>query len=85
MNNSPRPLDNLSKIHTTKLGEERVKKNLRLDIDNVVDWLIEKMKNPAATASLIGKNWYVDIDDIKITINARSFTIITARSRQSAS
>lgn len=25
-----------------------------------------------------GKNWYCEIDDIKITINAHSYTIITA-------
>jgi hypothetical protein len=78
MNDSAQLLANLSKIRTTKLGKERIKKNLCLEADNAVDWVIEKIQSAAADIALIGKNWYVGVDNIQITINAGSFTIIAA-------
>ena len=59
-------LDNIDKIHTTEMGIDRIRKNLKLDIDDVVDYCKQ------------GKNWYCEIDNIKITINSYSYTIITA-------
>lgn len=29
-------LENIDKIHTTELGKERIKRNLKLDLDDVV-------------------------------------------------
>ncbi|MDR1458822.1 MAG: DUF3781 domain-containing protein [Bacteroidales bacterium] len=69
---------NLDKIHTTKLGEERIRKNLCLNIDDVVTWCRQKIENPDSHIIRKGKNWYVYIDNCIITINARSCTIITA-------
>ena len=68
---------NIDKMHTTELGIVRIKRNLELDTDDVVCWCKCKVK----VADYIirkGKNWYVYMDDICITINANSYTIITA-------
>ena len=71
-------LQNLDKLHTTELGNIRIKKNLSLDTDNVVEWCKAKIKSENASFYRKGKNWYIDIDDCIITINAYSYTIITA-------
>ena len=70
-------LINLDRIHTTKLGAERIKKNLGLDIADVIAWSKQKIEN-ANYAILKGKNWYTYVDDFVFTINAHSCTIITA-------
>ena len=31
-------INNIDKIHTTKMGIDRIKKNLKLDIDDVVEY-----------------------------------------------
>lgn len=36
-------LKNLDKLHTTELGVERIKRNLSLDSDDVVDWCKTKI------------------------------------------
>ncbi|WP_446681750.1 DUF3781 domain-containing protein [Clostridium thailandense] len=71
-------LQDLDKLHTTKLGAERIKKNLFLEVDDVVKWCSDKILSPYAIIVRKGKNWYIDIDDCKITVNAYSYTIITA-------
>lgn len=68
----------LDKIHTTELGIERIKKNLNLDVDDVVAWCIQKITDPNSCIVRRGKNWYVNIDEYEITVNASSYTIITA-------
>ena len=68
---------NLNKIHTTPLGKIRLRKNLGLDIDDIEKWCRNKVKNAGAIIKN-GKNWYVYNGDIVITINAGSYTIITA-------
>jgi len=77
-NNKNELILNLDKLHTTKLGVVRIKKNLSLDVDDVVKWCRSKIQNPNALIIRKGKNWYVDIDDYEITVNAYSYTIITA-------
>ena len=57
-------LANIDKIHTTSMGIQRIKKNKILD-------------NNCAIYKQ-GKNLYCAIDNIKITINSYSYTIITA-------
>ncbi len=71
-------LDNIDKIHTTKLGLERIKRNLKLETIDVVEYCKNKVANKNCRIYRQGKNWYCEIDDIKITINAHSYTIITA-------
>jgi hypothetical protein len=55
--------ENLDKLHTTNLGIERIKRNLSLDIDDVVSWCKSKIKSPKALINRKGKNWYVNVDD----------------------
>jgi len=69
------------KIHTTELGKVRIKKNLELETDDVVKWCKNKVKN-ADNIIRKGKNWYVYKDDVIITINANSYTIITAHKKK---
>ena len=75
-------LSNLDKIHTTKLGVERIKRNLCLADEDVVAYCVDKIKNASNIISR-GKNWYVYTGDTVITVNANSFTIITAHKEKS--
>ena len=69
---------NLDKLHTTELGVERIKRNLSLDTNDVVAWCKEAINKLNCEITREGKNWYAKIDDCKITVNALSYTIITA-------
>lgn len=71
-------LNYIDKIHTTEMGIDRIKKNLKLDIDDVVLYCKNKILDKRCNIYKKGKNWYCQIDDIKITINSYSYTIITA-------
>lgn len=71
-------LHDLDKIHTTELGILRIKRNLSLETEDVVEWCKEKITSPNAFITRRGKNWYVTIDNCTLTINAHSYTIITA-------
>lgn len=72
-----RLLTNIDKVHTTKLGIERIKKNLNLETNDVVEYCKNKVLDKKCNIYKQGKNWYCEIDNIKITINAYSYTIIT--------
>lgn len=78
MNADNELLANLDKLHTTELGVVRIRKNLSLDTENVVDWCKVRIKSSEAVITRTGKNWYVNIDGCIITVNAYSYTIITA-------
>lgn len=71
-------LRNLDKLHTTELGVERIKRNLSLDTENVVEWCKVKIDSAGAVIIRNGKNWYVNVDRLILTVNAYSYTIITA-------
>jgi ribosomal protein L13 len=71
---------NLNKIHTTEMGIKRIKKNLELETNDAVKWCKLKTENANAIIRK-GKNWYVDTGDAIITINAHSYTIITAHKK----
>jgi len=71
-------LDNIAKIHTTELGTERIKRNLHIDVADVVEYCKSKILDKNCKIYKQGKNWYCEIDHIKITINSYSYTIITA-------
>ena len=74
-------LSNIHKIHTTELGMKRIRRNLNLETDDVVYWCKQKIEQ-AAQIIRKGKNWYVYADDSVITVNANSYTIITAHKNQ---
>ena len=71
-------LSNIGKIHTTKKGIDRIKRNLKLDTNDVVNYCKNKVLDKYCNIYKQGKNWYCEIDNIKITINSYSYTIITA-------
>ncbi len=69
---------NLDKVHTTKLGEERIRKNLNLSADDVVLEIKNIISSKSCNIYERGKNCYCQTNNIKITINKSSYTIITA-------
>ena len=71
-------LDNIEKLHTTELGITRIKRNLNLQTDDVVNWCKEKIQQADAEIIRQGKNWYITVENCVITVNAYSYTIITA-------
>ncbi|MBD5530932.1 MAG: DUF3781 domain-containing protein [Lachnospiraceae bacterium] len=71
-------LENIEKLHTTEMGIERIKRNLQIETDDVVQWCRARIMDQNAVIERIGKNWYATINHCKITVNAHSYTIITA-------
>ena len=69
---------NIDKIHTTNMGIDRIKNNLKLETNNVVEFCKNKILDKNCNIYKQGKNWYCETDNIKITINSHSYTIITA-------
>lgn len=65
-------------MHTIELKVERIKRNMSFDTDGVVDWCKTKINPANAVITRNGKNWYVDVDNHIIMVNAYSYTIITA-------
>lgn len=71
-------LNHIDEIHTTEMGRERIKRNLKIDTENVVEYCKNKVLDENCIIYRRGKNWYCEVDHIKITINAYCYTIITA-------
>ena len=71
-------IENIEKVHTTEMGVDRIRKNLRLDDIDVVEWCQTKILDKDSVITRQGKNWYVRIECCVITVNASSYTIITA-------
>lgn len=71
-------LSNIDKVHTTEMGIDRIKKNLKLNTNDIVEFCKNKILDKNCNICKQGKNWYCEIDNIKITINSYSYTIITA-------
>ncbi len=73
-------LENISQLHTTPMGVDRIRRNLSLDDDvkDIVEWYRNRICDEHAEITRKGKNWYCRIDGAIITVNAYSYTIITA-------
>ena len=69
---------NLDKLHTTEMGIDRIKRNLEIDVEDVIKYCYNKILSNTAIIERKGKNWYIFVDGCKITVNAHSYTIITA-------
>ena len=55
------PQELLARLHTTTLGEERIRKNLALsDEEDVVQWCQMAIESQDAISWRQGKNWYID-------------------------
>lgn len=69
---------NISKLHTTNMGVDRIKRNLSIDTDDVVKWCRDRILKYSNNITRKGKNWYIVTDEEIITVNVYSYTIITA-------
>ncbi|MCL2383466.1 MAG: DUF3781 domain-containing protein [Oscillospiraceae bacterium] len=78
MYNSKILISNIDKVSTTAMGIDRIKRNLDLETDDVVLWCKDKIKDVNCSIMRRGKNWYATIDNCIITVNASSYTVITA-------
>ncbi|ALT68159.1 hypothetical protein sm9_0357 [Methanobrevibacter millerae] len=70
-------IQNINKIHTTEMGVGRISRNLDINGD-VVEYCKKKILKDESVVERKGKNYYVHIDNCVITVNASSYTIITA-------
>lgn len=73
---------NIDKVHTTEMGIDRIKRNLKIDTDDVVEYCKNKILDKNCNIYKQGKNLYCEIDNIKITINFYNYTIITAHTKR---
>lgn len=71
-------IKNIDKIHTTKMGVDRILRNLKLGNCDVVEYCKNKILSKDAHIYKEWKNWYCEVENIKITVNSYSYTIITA-------
>ena len=71
-------LVNISKIHTTEMGLDRISNNLNIKRDGLVEWCKQQIAHPSSIIIRKGKNWYISINKTVFTVNAHSYTIITA-------
>lgn len=69
---------NADKLHTTEMGVKRIKRNLSIDVDDVVQWCKKIILDCNTVIERKGKNWYAKAKGCIITVNAHSYTIITA-------
>ena len=75
-------LSNIDKIHTTEIGIDRIKRNLKINTENVVKYCKEKILDNNCNIYKQEKNWYCEVDNIIITVNSYSYTIITAHTKK---
>ena len=75
-------LSNIDKLHTTEIGIDRIKRNLKINTENVVKYCKEKILDNNCNIYKQGKNWYCEVDNIIITVNSYSYTIITAHTKK---
>lgn len=75
-------LSNIDKLHTTEMGIDRIKRNLKINTENVVKYCKEKILDNNCNIYKQGKNWYCEVDNIIITVNSYSYTIITVHTKK---
>lgn len=75
-------LSNIDKLHTTEMGIERIKRNIKINTENVVKYCKEKILDNNCNIYKQGKNWYCEVDNIIITVNSYSYTIITVHTKK---
>ena len=69
--------ESVEKVHTTRLGAERIGRNLGLSGEDAVEWCRSAILDKDAVIRRRGKNWYVHTRGYVITVNAGRCTIIT--------
>lgn len=71
-------VQNLTKLHITGMGKERIKKNLLLNTNNIIKWCKERIAAENTVVTKKGKNFYVVSMGCTITVNSGNLNIITA-------
>lgn len=79
--NAEQLLASLKLLHTTELGAGRIKQNLHLHTEDIVGWCAQMIQDEGSIITRRGKNWYISLHGCEITVNAHSYTIITAHKR----
>ena len=64
------------------MGIDRIKRNLKINTENVVKYCKEKILDNNCNIYKQGKNCYCEVDNIIITVNSYSYTIITAHTKK---
>ena len=82
MSQSKLLIENIEKLHTTAMGADRIKRNLKSGTDDVVGYCRELILSNHCRITCQGKNWYCQTGSTRITVNSYSFTIITAHTVQ---
>ena len=54
-------LENLEKVHTTEMGVDRIKRNIGVDVEDIVEYCVDKIKQDNAVIERKGKNYYVTV------------------------
>ena len=70
-------INNINKLHTTDMGVSRIKRNLNINED-VIEYCTKIILDKNSNIYKKGKNYYCENNNIIITINSYSYTIITA-------
>ncbi|MBQ9026127.1 MAG: DUF3781 domain-containing protein [Methanobrevibacter sp.] len=73
-------IENIDSVHTTEMGVGRISRNLDI-AEDVVEYCKTKILKSESKVERKGKNYYVENDDCIITVNASSYTIITAHKK----
>ena len=79
--NQNKLIENIDKLHTTPVGIDRIRKNLKLDLEDVVSYCKSLILSPKCHITKQGKNWYCEFKSTIITVNSHSYTIITAHKK----
>lgn len=69
---------NIGRLHTTEMGAERIKRNISLEASDAIRLCQGAVLNGSAFIERIGKNWYITVNSFRLTVNAHSYTVITA-------
>ena len=56
--------------------------NLKLNTNDVIGYCKSLIMNKNCHIYRQGKNWYCEIDNVRLTVNAYSYTIITAHTKK---
>ncbi len=70
-------INNIHMLHTTQLSLKRIKNNLHIT-QSVIPYLKDMIKRDDSIIIRKGKNYYCIVNNIRITINAYNYCIITA-------
>lgn len=81
MNDKQLLVSNIDKLHTTKLGIDRIQKNLEIKTSNVVDLIKDYILDKNCVIYKKGKNFYCEVKNTKICVNSSTYTIITAHKK----